>query len=104
VDDGDMIADPGRQSQLKAEALASFYRINGYAAVNLGEQDFHLGFGYLRALQAEAKVPFLAANVRLGDRPALSETATASGITLLGLLAASLGPDVKRWNPMLTVE
>src|SRR5437016_6132597 len=59
VDDGDMVDDPGRQSQLKAEALAAFYRLNGYAAVNLGEQDFHLGFGYLRALQAEAKVPFL---------------------------------------------
>ena len=104
VDNGDMVEDPGRQSQLKAEALASFYRISGYAAVNLGEQDFHLGFGYLRALEAEAKVPFLAANVRLGDRPAMSETATASGITLVGLLAASLGPDVKRWNAMLTVE
>jgi cytochrome c554/c'-like protein len=104
VDDGDMIEDPGRQSQLKAEALAAFYRINGYAAVNLGEQDFRLGFGYLRALQSEAKVPFLSANVRLGDRPTMTETAAASGITLVGLLAASLGPDVKRWNPMLTVE
>lgn len=104
VDDGDMVADPGRQSQLKAEALASFYRIAGCAAVNMGEQDFHLGFGYLRALQTEAKVPFLCANVRLGVRPALSETTTASGITLVGLLAASLGPDVKRWNPMLAFE
>ena len=79
VDDGDMVDDPGRQSQLKAEALAAFYRLNGYAAVNLGEQDFHLGFGYLRALQAEAKVPFLSANVRLGNHPAISETARPQG-------------------------
>jgi 2',3'-cyclic-nucleotide 2'-phosphodiesterase (5'-nucleotidase family) len=104
VDDGDLVADPGRQSQLKAEALAGFFRANGYAAVNLGEQDFHLGFGYLRALQAEAKVPFLSANVRLGDRPAMTETASAPGVTLVGLLAASFGADVKRWNPMLHVE
>src|SRR4051794_32985637 len=38
VDNGDMVDDPGRQSQLKAEALASFYRTAGYAAVNLGER------------------------------------------------------------------
>src|SRR5438309_11262073 len=49
IDDGDMIDDPGRQSQLKAEALAAFYRTAGYAAVNLGERDYRLGFGYLRA-------------------------------------------------------
>src|ERR1700674_6037817 len=28
VDDGDLVEDPGRQSQLKAEALATFYRTN----------------------------------------------------------------------------
>jgi hypothetical protein len=104
VDDGDMVEDPGRQSQLKAEAMAAFYRSSGYAAVNMGEQDFRLGFGYLRALQAQAKLPFLAANVRLGDRPALAETASVSGVTLVGVIAASLGPDVKRWNRMLAVE
>src|SRR5205809_1373379 len=61
VDDGDMVDDPGRQSQLKAESLAAFYRTAGYAAVNLGERDYRLGFGYLRALQADAKIPFLSA-------------------------------------------
>jgi hypothetical protein len=104
IDNGDMVEDPGRQSQLKAETLASFYRQNGYAAVNLGECDYRLGFGYLRALQATAKVPFLSANVRLGERPAFSETTTASGVTLVGLLAGSFGPEVQRWNPMLRVE
>jgi hypothetical protein len=104
VDDGDMVEDPGRQSQLKAEMLASFYRGSGYAAVNVGEQDFQLGFGYLRALQAEAKVPFLCANVRLGDRPALAETASAAGVTLVGLVASSLASDIRRWNRMLAVE
>src|SRR5262245_4676763 len=36
VDNGDMVEDPGRQSQLKAEALASFYHANRYDAINLG--------------------------------------------------------------------
>src|SRR5947207_3391908 len=39
VDNGDMVEDPGRQSQLKAEALAGFYHANRYAAINLGECD-----------------------------------------------------------------
>src|SRR5215212_4947549 len=46
VENGDLVADPGRQSQLKAETLAGFYRQAGYAAVNLGESDYRLGFGY----------------------------------------------------------
>lgn len=104
VENGDIVEDPGRQSQLKAEALAGFYRASGYAAVNLGERDYHLGFGYLRALQATAAIPILSANVRLGDRPAFAETATASGITLVGVLAASLAGEVRRWNPMLREE
>jgi hypothetical protein len=99
-----MVEDPGRQSQLKAEALAGFYRGSEYSAVNLGECDYRLGFGYLRALQAAAQVPFLSANVRLGDRPAFAETTAASGVTLVGVLAASFGPEVQRWNPMLRVE
>jgi hypothetical protein len=104
IDNGDMVEDPGRQSQLKAETLASFYRQNRYAAVNLGECDYRLGFGYLRSLQATAQVPFLSANVRVGDRPAFAETTRASGLTLVGLLAGSFGPEVQRWNPMLRVE
>jgi 2',3'-cyclic-nucleotide 2'-phosphodiesterase (5'-nucleotidase family) len=76
VDNGDMVVDPGRQSQLKAEALALFYRSTGAAAVNLGEEDYRLGFGYLRSLQATAGMPFLSANVRIGERPAFQETAS----------------------------
>jgi 2',3'-cyclic-nucleotide 2'-phosphodiesterase (5'-nucleotidase family) len=104
VDNGDMVVDPGRQSQLKAEALALFYRSTGAAAVNLGEEDYRLGFGYLRSLQATAGMPFLSANVRIGERPAFQETAAAGGVTLVGVIAGSFAAEVQRWNPMLRVE
>src|SRR5687767_8466768 len=104
VDNGGMVADPGRQSQLKAEALAAFYRDNGYSAVNLGDDDYRLGFGYLRSLQATAGVPFLSANVRIGERPAFAESTAAAGVTLVGVIAGSFAGEVKRWNPMLRIE
>jgi 2',3'-cyclic-nucleotide 2'-phosphodiesterase (5'-nucleotidase family) len=104
IDNGDMVADPGRQSQLKAEALAAFYRDAGYAAVNLGDQDYRLGFGYLRSLQATAGIPFLSANVHIGERPAFAQTTAAAGVTLVGVIAGSFADDVRRWNPILRVE
>src|SRR5260370_39139872 len=42
-DDGDLVDDPRRQSQLKAEALAPFFPTRRSPAVNLGQQGHRPG-------------------------------------------------------------
>src|SRR5438067_1571007 len=67
IDNGDLVEEPGRQSQLKADALAEFFKLTHYAAVNVGDEDYALGFGYLRYIQSLAGVPLLSGNVFRGD-------------------------------------
>jgi len=111
VDNGDLVEEPVRQQELKAEALAQFYAKAGYHAVNLGEKDYRLGFGYLRYLQSLANVPFLSANVTRGEggKPAFGThtivTAGSLPVAILGVLAPEpdSGKTVTQWNPDLTV-
>lgn len=113
VDNGDLIEVPDRQHELKAEALAQFYQKAAYDAVNLGEKDFMLGFGYLRYLQRLANLPFLSANtVRSDGKPAfgtytlrsVTKNGQAISIAIIGTLAAAHGEMVTQWNPDLKVE
>jgi len=112
VDNGDLIEVPDRQHELKAEALAQFYQKAGYDAVNLGEKDFMLGFGYLRYLQRLSNVAFLSANVMRGENKAAFEPYTVrpvrwgSGslpVAIVGLLSQAYAKQVAQWNPDLTV-
>jgi hypothetical protein len=112
VDNGDMVEVPDRQHELKAEALAQFYQKAGYDAVNLGEKDFMLGFGYLRYLQRLSNVPILSANVMRGENKPAFEAytlrpvrlgAASLPVAIVGLLSQAYAKQVAQWNPDLTV-
>jgi hypothetical protein len=108
IDNGDLVDTIGRQSELKSEAMAEFFKEAGYAAVNLGEKDFALGFGYLRYLQSICKVPFLSGNVVRPGGAAFFEshvmrTIQVGGepvsVAIVGLISPRFQTEIAQWNP-----
>ncbi|MBX3096563.1 MAG: cytochrome c family protein [Fimbriimonadaceae bacterium] len=67
LESGSFAGEPGRQAELKADALAQIWREIGVDAVQLTTEDARLGIGQLAAVQ------------RLSDRPFVSLSATPQG-------------------------
>jgi hypothetical protein len=114
IDNGDLVDTVGRQNELKSEALAEFFKETGYAAVNLGEKDFMLGFGYLRYLQSVSQVPMLSGNTVRGDakKPVFEAYVVRSlkvgdeetPVALIGLMSPKFEAEIAQWNPGLKVR
>jgi len=113
IDNGDLVDSVGRQNELKSEALAEFFKETGYAAVNLGEKDFMLGFGYLRYLQSVSQVPLLSGNTVRGENKAVFEAYVVRNlkiageetpVAIVGLISPQFQAEIAQWNPGLTVR
>ena len=63
VANGNLIDNPGRQSELKAEIGFTALKAMGYAAFNVGEKDLLLGVERLKSLEEMSGIPFLSANL-----------------------------------------
>ncbi|MCK6552274.1 bifunctional metallophosphatase/5'-nucleotidase [Myxococcota bacterium] len=63
LDNGDMFTGPTESTFLRGEPVIEAYNALGVAAVNIANHEFDFGLEILRARIAEAKFPFLGANI-----------------------------------------
>lgn len=63
VDNGDMWTGPTESTLLRGESVVEAYNALGVTAANIANHEFDFGKEILRARAAEAKFPFLGANV-----------------------------------------
>jgi len=85
VENGSLVAGPGRLSELKFETLLVALSETGCLALNIGAGEIALGLDYVRSSRGLARFPFISANV-LDDR---GEPAFAPG--------AALGVGREKW-------
>jgi hypothetical protein len=111
-DNGDLTEASGRQDEIKAETIISFFDLLQYRAVNLGEQDFKLGLTYLQSLQSAFKGKLLSSNVLGADGKPVFNAYTTFNQTLggkktkfavVGALSPLYATIVTDRNPELTV-
>jgi len=70
VDAGDFLSpNVGEQDRLKNEISAEAYGAFAYDAVNLGEDDFNFGLGFLTNLVETNDIPIISANVAAEGEP-----------------------------------
>ena len=66
VANGNLVADAGRQSELKAEIGFTALKEMGYVAFNVGGKDLFLGIDRLKYFSSTSGIPFLSANLFQG--------------------------------------
>ena len=76
VDGGDVLKEPGRQGELKLEALAQAYQRMGTAAVAVGETDLFVGLETIARALSSSGVALLATNLV----PTSPQVVTPSGL------------------------
>ena len=113
VENGDLTHALGRQDELKAETLVEMFDQLGYAAINLGENDFRLGVPYLRSLQPRFKGALLSANARTADGKPLFEELVVTErkvagkpvkVVITGVLSEQFHEAAKLLNPGVRFE
>ena len=67
VDNGDMWTGQTAATLLEGEPVVHIYNLMGFAAVNVANHEFDFGVEALRARVAQAKFPFLGANIFIAD-------------------------------------
>jgi len=77
VENGDLVAGPGRLNEIKFETLLVALSDLGCRALNVGDGELSLGIDFLKSAEGLARFPFLSANV-LGEdgKPAFAPGAT----------------------------
>ncbi len=91
-------AEHREADRLKADLLLRGYHLTGIDALNVGAYDLSLGVGYLRAKQAEHRLPLLSANLRdekgnLWFRPHVLKEVGGVKVGILGLTDPRLKVD-----------
>ena len=103
VDNGDLVAETGRQSQLKAETWVQLLLDMRLDALNLGEADWALGVDFLRSLHQSCRIAFLCANVRGSSadfvKPSVLLERGGVSVAVVGLLSDSFLDTVRAANP-----
>ncbi|MHC4830584.1 MAG: hypothetical protein ACYTFT_09575, partial [Planctomycetota bacterium] len=89
VDLGDVVKQPGRQTELKLDALLEAYRVMGVAALAIGDLDVMIGLDTMARFTSEAGVPVLGSNLRAGEG---QEGAIPEGIRTEVMLETAVGP------------
>lgn len=68
IANGNLIANAGRQSELKAEIAFTALKEMEYTAFNVGPRDLLLGIEHLKYLSNTSGIPFLSANLFQGEK------------------------------------
>jgi len=109
LDNGDWVDDVGREAELKAGATAEFLGRMKYAACNLGEHDYALGYPLLSLYQQRYHLPLLATNIITPDgksafEPVIRIERSGRRIAIYGAMSPSFADPITSVNPLLTVE
>lgn len=113
VDNGDVSAGYGRQSELKYETAMKAMAEIGYSAVNVGEQDLLLGIDYLRYVVDFTGIRLVSANIVDSEgRPAfepfvldtVKDEDTPLTAAVIGVISTEFKETIEGINPTLVVE
>ncbi|GAB4352625.1 MAG: hypothetical protein Kow0099_36820 [Candidatus Abyssubacteria bacterium] len=113
VDNGDVNAGYGRQSELKYETAMKAMAEMGYSAVNVGEQDLLLGVDYLKYVSDFTGIRLISANLVDDEgQPVfeqfvlerLNAEDTSFTAAVIGIISAEFKETVEDVNPWLRVD